>query len=99
MYTSLICSWVGSVNSQSRKREARSPDVGAEKAPPVNPSRGWGAVDEGLVDSDGFTADSGAEVEEKGLRKENSDMKAGLTRGIDPKLHQQRVKSSIVAAV
>ena len=34
------CASSGSVANQSRTRAARSPDVGAEKAPPVKPSNG-----------------------------------------------------------
>ena len=40
LYTSAICSAVGLPVSHWRMREARSPDVGAEKAPPVKPSKG-----------------------------------------------------------
>ena len=38
--TSCNCSCSGCVNSHSRMRAARSPDVAAEKAPPVNASSG-----------------------------------------------------------
>jgi hypothetical protein len=39
--TSCSTSWAGDVASQSRRRAARSPEVSAEKAPPVTASSGW----------------------------------------------------------
>jgi hypothetical protein len=39
--TSCICSALGSPASQSRRRAARSPEVGAVKAPPVRASSAW----------------------------------------------------------
>src|SRR5262249_7963569 len=39
--TSCICSALGSPASHSRTRAALSPEVGAEKAPPVSASRAW----------------------------------------------------------
>ena len=59
--------------SHSRKRAARSPEVGAENAPPVTLSRGW-LVAADLAVSDGFTADSAGWDGVAGLRKENRDM-------------------------
>ena len=51
--TSCSCSGEGWVASQSRTRAARSPEVAAEKAPPVSASRGCGS---GVLAGAGFTS-------------------------------------------
>src|SRR3990167_6846805 len=72
--TSFINSTDGPLPSHSRMRAARSPEVGAENAPPVSASSGCGAEEvEGLVGMGVFTA---AALDGVGdLRRGNSDIK------------------------
>ena len=72
MNTSDICSSEGAVASHSRMRAVRSPEVGAEKAPPVRASKGWAEAD--LDGAGEFTADSGALDWGADFRREKSDM-------------------------
>jgi hypothetical protein len=66
----------GDVASQSRTRAARSPEVGAEKTPPVKASRAWEDVADGVVAGE-FTAGFGNGTEKRMFRGKTQTWRPG----------------------